>query len=114
MVGYRWPRVKYEKVVQKTVVFNFFFEFYIDPGDPGGHLGGSRTDSGGEKHPKISFFKVFHNFIFFSNSALPNKNPAFFPDLMVREIRYMLSGPGLMAKSTHEIKNEVSINRNNY
>tara|TARA_B100001093_G_C26104996_1_gene708466 strand:- start:43 stop:210 length:168 start_codon:yes stop_codon:yes gene_type:complete len=42
-----------------------------------------------------------------------NKNPAFFPDLMVREIRYILSGPGLMAKSTHEIKNESSINWNN-
>ena len=38
------------KKIQKIQNFNFFFEFCIDPGGPGGHLGGSRTDFGAEKH----------------------------------------------------------------
>ena len=40
------------KNFQKNQIFNFFLEFYIDPGGPGGHPRGSRTDSGGEKHEK--------------------------------------------------------------
>ena len=29
----------------------------IDPGGPGGHPGGSRSDPGAEKHQKIGFFQ---------------------------------------------------------
>ena len=41
------------------------FVFSIDPGGSGGHLGGSRTDSGGEKHQKMKknkFFKILFSF----------------------------------------------------
>ena len=34
------------KNVQKIKKFNFWGEFYIDPGGPGSHPGGSRTDPG--------------------------------------------------------------------
>ena len=37
-------------------------DFYIDPGGPGGHPGGSRTHSGAEKHKKWYFF-IFLNFL---------------------------------------------------
>tara|TARA_B100001094_G_scaffold56042_1_gene51515 strand:+ start:1807 stop:2019 length:213 start_codon:yes stop_codon:yes gene_type:complete len=43
-----------------------------------------------------------------------NKNPAFFPDLIVREIRNMLSGPGVIARRIHETKKENSIKWNYY
>ena len=43
-----------------------------------------------------------------------NKNPAFFPDLIVREIRNMLSGPGVIARRMHETKKENSIKWNYY
>ena len=41
---------------KKSKNWIFFLEFSIDPGGPGGHPGGSRTDSGGEKHPKNQKF----------------------------------------------------------
>ena len=34
-------------------------DFYIDPGGPGDHPGGSRTYSGAEKHQKHSNFQNF-------------------------------------------------------
>ena len=34
------------KILKKIIKFEFFVEFYIDPGGPGGHPGGSRTDPG--------------------------------------------------------------------
>ena len=37
-------------------------DFYIDPGGPGGHPGGSRTHSGAEKHKKYHFFIFLHFF----------------------------------------------------
>ena len=40
------------KILTKNQHFKFSVEFYIDPGGPGGHLGGSRTDSGAEQHKK--------------------------------------------------------------
>jgi len=55
MVDYSWPRVQYEKIV-KYRIFKNKLEFYIDPGGPGGHLGGSRTDSGAEKQKKLRIF----------------------------------------------------------
>ena len=40
----------------------FFLEFYIDPGGPGGHPGGSRTDPRASKPIKyIDFSKFFKN-----------------------------------------------------
>ena len=39
----------------------------MDPGGPGGHPEGSRTDSGAEKHQnseKKQFFIYFYNFFF--------------------------------------------------
>ena len=41
-----------KKFKKKNPFFHFFLEFCIDPGGPGGHPRGSRTDSGGEKHEK--------------------------------------------------------------
>ena len=34
------------KILKKIKFLNFFLDFYIDPGGPGGHPGGSRTDPG--------------------------------------------------------------------
>ena len=56
------------KNIKKSRKIENFQNFYIDPGGPGGHPGGSRTDSGAEKHQNseknqffifccISFFK---------------------------------------------------------
>ena len=44
------------KNIKKSQKIEFFQDFYIDPGGPGGHPGGSRTDSGAEKHQKDEFF----------------------------------------------------------
>ena len=37
------------KILKKYKILNLFLDFYIDPGGPGGHPGGSRADFGGEK-----------------------------------------------------------------
>ena len=37
------------KNIQKSEKTKNIQKFYIDPGGPGGHPGGSRTDSGGEQ-----------------------------------------------------------------
>ena len=63
MVDYSWPRVQYEKNVQKIDFLNFFLDFSIDPGGPGSHPGGSRTDPGAEKHQKNEKFQNL-NFLF--------------------------------------------------
>ena len=56
MVDYSQPRVHYEKNRPKNR-FKIFWGFYIDPGGLGGHPGGSRTDSGAEKHEKNEIFE---------------------------------------------------------
>ena len=64
MVEYSWPRVKYKKCTKNQKI-NFLGESYIDPGGPGSHPGGSRTDPGAEKHPKNEFFQNFQKIVFF-------------------------------------------------
>ena len=54
MVGYSWPNIENEKMSQISKT-QFFFELYIDPGGPGGHPGGPRTDSEAEKHQKTLY-----------------------------------------------------------
>ena len=44
-----WPRVKYEKIVQKMDFLKPFFDFFIDPRGPGVHPGGSKTGPGAQK-----------------------------------------------------------------
>ena len=61
MVDYGWPTVKNENMAKKLII-DFFSDFYIAPGGPGSHPGGSRTDSGAEKHQnseKINFLYFF-------------------------------------------------------
>ena len=49
------------KNIKKSRKIKNFQKKYIDPGGPGGHPGGSRTDSGAEKHQNNEFFN-FLNF----------------------------------------------------
>ena len=49
MVDYGWPMVQYEKNIEKIDFLNFFLDFYIDPGGPGGQPRGSRTLPGAQK-----------------------------------------------------------------
>ena len=68
-----WDRFisKILKNIKKSRKIEIFQNFYIDPGGPGGHPRGSRTDSGGEKHQnseKNNFFVIF-----FSNIKIPKK-----------------------------------------
>ena len=65
MVDYGWPRVKYEKNGPKHDFSTLFLDSYIDPGGPGSHPGGPRTDSRPEKHQKVNSLQFFHKFIFF-------------------------------------------------
>ena len=58
MVDYSPPRVEYGRYVQKFDFFKLFVDFYIDPGGPGNHPGGSRTDPRAEKHQKKVFKKI--------------------------------------------------------
>ena len=39
-----------KKMFKKSIFLIFLGDFSIDPGGPGGHPGGSRTDSRAEKH----------------------------------------------------------------
>ena len=62
---------KYQKIEKNQ-------NFYIDPGGPGGHPGGSRTDSGGEKHQNSEknqfLIFCFFNFVFkYKNTKKPIK-----------------------------------------
>ena len=45
------------KKMIKSRFFEIFSDFYIDPGGPGSHPGGSRTDPGAEKHQKNEKFQ---------------------------------------------------------
>ena len=45
-------------------------DFYIDPGGPGSHLGGSRTDPGAEKHQKNENFQNFEKIIIFRRATI--------------------------------------------
>ena len=62
--------------------WNFLGDFSVDPGGSGGHPGGSRTDSGGEKVWKNEIFKNWLR----SNEIAPYlgdpkfyvKNPVFY------------------------------------
>ena len=47
------------KKTSKKSNFQIFLDFSIDPGGPGGHLGGSRTDPGAKKTSNISIFQKF-------------------------------------------------------
>ena len=63
--------------------FEFFWDFYIDPGGPGGHPGVSRTVPGGEKHQKKIFPKIdFFHFGPFpqtqKNTLIPNPATIYF------------------------------------
>ena len=46
-----------KKMSKNNFFWDFFLDFYIDPGGPGGHLGGSRTDSEAQKLWKNEIFK---------------------------------------------------------
>ena len=41
-----------KKISKESIFWKLFLDFYIDPGGPGSHPGGSRTDPGAEKHRK--------------------------------------------------------------
>ena len=41
-----------KKSSKKSIFWNLFLDFSIDPGGPGGNPGGSRTHPGAEKHQK--------------------------------------------------------------
>ena len=41
-----------KKTSKKSILQKIFLDFSIDPGGAGSHQGGSRTDSGAEKHQK--------------------------------------------------------------
>ena len=45
--------------IKKKRFFDFFMEFYIDPGGPGGHPRGSRTHPRAQKTLNISIFQNF-------------------------------------------------------
>ena len=63
MVSYSWPRVKDEKMVNNTYCLHLFFDFYIDPGGPWGHPGGSGTDSGAGFCFDLNIYDIFHSSI---------------------------------------------------
>ena len=48
--------------MKKTSIL--FLDFSIDPGGPGSHPGGSRTDPGAEKHQKNANFQNYENYNF--------------------------------------------------
>ena len=58
MVDYGWPRVENEKMTHKSTKKKKM-DFYIDPGGPGGHPGGSRSDPGAEKDPNNEKNPIF-------------------------------------------------------
>ena len=47
-----------KKSSKKSIFQNFFWDFSVDPGGPGSHRGGSRTDPGAEKHQKMKIKKI--------------------------------------------------------
>ena len=51
-------------MILKLQKIEFFQKFYIDPGVPGGHPRGSRTDSGAEKDENNEMFLIFQKFNF--------------------------------------------------
>ena len=56
MVIYSWPRVKYQNF-EKNQNFEFFLEFYIDPGGPGAIREGPEPIPELKNMKKIRFFK---------------------------------------------------------
>ena len=46
-----------KKSSKKSIFQIFFLDFSIDPGGPGSHPRGSRTDPGAEKHQKNGIFQ---------------------------------------------------------
>ena len=55
---FRWSNIasqgsNVKKTSKKSTFQNLFLDFSIDPGGPGGHPGGSRTDPRAEKHQKM-------------------------------------------------------------
>ena len=47
-----------KKMSKKSIFQEKCLDFSIDPGGPGSHPGGSRTDPGAEKHKKMKIFKI--------------------------------------------------------
>ena len=62
MVEYSQQRVQYEKACKKSIFQNSFLDFSIDPGGPGSHPGGSRTNPGAENHQKNENFQNYKNY----------------------------------------------------
>ena len=54
IIAGQWSNMK--KMSKKIIFYDVFLNFYIDPGGPGGHLGGSRTDPGAQQLPFMQFF----------------------------------------------------------
>ena len=66
---FKWSNIASQgsnmKKKSKNSIFQIFFlDFSIDPGGPGSHPGGSRTDSGAEKHQKNANFQNYQNYNF--------------------------------------------------
>jgi len=55
---------KIQKNIKKSRKIGIVQKNCIDPGGPGGHPRGSRTDSGAEKHQNNENFKKIQSFIF--------------------------------------------------
>ena len=55
IVAGQWSNMK--NMSKNNVFNNCSFHVYIDPRGPGGHPGGSRTDSGGEKPQNMIYLK---------------------------------------------------------
>ena len=47
-----------KKSSKKSIFQKKKLDFSIDPGGPGSHPGGSRTDPGAQKHQKMNIFKI--------------------------------------------------------
>ena len=54
-----------KKTSKRSIFQKFVLDFSIDPGGPGSHPGGSRTDSRAEKHQKNENFQKFAKIIIF-------------------------------------------------
>ena len=67
MVEYSWPRVQYKKCPKNQKKNGG--QFYIDPGGPGSHPGGSRTDPGAETHQKNEKTQNFIKTIIFRRAT---------------------------------------------